>query len=299
MALSKVGLIDPAIDSVSIRYAANVTGNASVTRSMAVGYTDGRVPQANLDVKGNVYVSSHVSLADNAKLRFGADEDLQIYHNGSHSYISEEGTGQLYLRTNYLSITNAAGSETMTFFDDDGAVTLYYDGVAKLATTGTGLNVTGIGANVTGNVSVTRSLAVGFTDGRVPQANLDVKGNTYISGITTFGSAAIGSTQTATLTADTTLDFDTYQNFVVTLAPSSGSDIELLNPSTESVGQSGVMVFIQDGTGSRTLSLGTDYETAGGAGITLSTAASAVDVVPYFVKAAASIQLGAVQKAFS
>jgi hypothetical protein len=45
--------------------------------------------------------------------------------------------------------------------------------------------------------------------------------------------------------------------------------------------------------------LGTDYETAGGSGITLSTAADAVDVIPYFVKAVSSIQLGAVQKAFS
>ena len=71
------------------------------------------------------------------------------------------------------------------------------------------------------------------------------------------------------------------------------------NPTTEQVGQAGVIVCIQDGTGSRTLSFGTDYETAGGSGITLSTAASAVDVLPYFVKAASSIQIGAVQKAFS
>ena len=76
-------------------------------------------------------------------------------------------------------------------------------------------------------------------------------------------------------------------------------NVTLANPSTEAVGQSGIIVFIQDGTGSRTLSLGTDYETAGGAGITLSTAASAVDVVPYFVKASGSIQLGAPQKAFA
>ena len=76
-------------------------------------------------------------------------------------------------------------------------------------------------------------------------------------------------------------------------------NITLANPSTEAVGQSGVMVMIQDGTGSRTLSLGTDYETAGGSGITLSTGANAVDVIPYFVKASGSIQLGAVQKAFA
>ena len=76
-------------------------------------------------------------------------------------------------------------------------------------------------------------------------------------------------------------------------------NVTLDNPTTENVGQSGVIVIIQDGTGSRTLSLGTDYETAGGAGLTISTAANAVDVVPYFVKASGSIQLGAPQLAFS
>ena len=96
-------------------------------------------------------------------------------------------------------------------------------------------------------------------------------------------------------TGSITLDFDTYQNFVLTAT----GNVTLANPTTESVGQSGIIVFVQDGTGSRTLSLGTDYETAGGAGLTISTAASAVDVIPYFVKASGSIQLGAPQLAFA
>ena len=112
----------------------------------------------------------------------------------------------------------------------------------------------------------------------------------------TFSKSAVGSTLTDTSNSgNVTLDFQANQNFVLTLT----GNVTLDNPSTEAVGQSGIMVFIQDGTGSRTLSLGTDYETAGGAGITLSTAASAVDVVPYFVKASGSIQLGAPQKAFA
>jgi hypothetical protein len=76
-------------------------------------------------------------------------------------------------------------------------------------------------------------------------------------------------------------------------------NVTLANPSTESVGQSGIIVFIQDGTGSRTLSLGTDYETAGAAGLTISTAASSVDIIPYFVQAADNILLGAPQLAFA
>ena len=96
-------------------------------------------------------------------------------------------------------------------------------------------------------------------------------------------------------TGSVTLDFSVNQNFVLTLT----GNVTLANPSTEQVGQAGVFVFIQDGTGSRTLSLGTDYESPAGAGIVLSTAANAVDVVPYFVKASGSIQLGAPQLAFA
>ena len=113
--------------------------------------------------------------------------------------------------------------------------------------------------------------------------------------LTNFSHAAIGSTQTANATGSTTLDFQTYQNFILTFT----GNVTLANPSTEAVGQSGFIIIIQDGTGSRTLALGTDYETAGGSGLTISTAASAVDVVQYVVKASGSIQLGAAQLAFA
>jgi len=112
----------------------------------------------------------------------------------------------------------------------------------------------------------------------------------------TFTAGQRGATLTAgSQTGSVTLNFDSYQNFVLTAT----GNVTLANPSTESVGQSGIIVFIQDGTGSRTLSLGTDYETAAGAGLTISTAANAVDVIPYFVKASSSIQLGAPQLAFA
>ena len=73
----------------------------------------------------------------------GNDEDLQIYHNGSHSYIVEGGTGQLYLASSYLSITNGAMSETMAYFNDDGEVALHYDNSKKFETTSTGVEISG------------------------------------------------------------------------------------------------------------------------------------------------------------
>ena len=111
-----------------------------------------------------------------------------------------------------------------------------------------------------------------------------------------FTNAAVGKTDTDTSnTGSVTLDFDANQNFVLTLT----GNVTLANPSTEKVGQSGFIVFIQDGTGSRTVTLGTDYETAAGAGITLTTTASATDIVPYVVAASNRILLGTPQLAFS
>ena len=119
-------------------------------------------------------------------------------------------------------------------------------------------------------------------------------GGTF-NGLVTF-SSAVGKVETnATATGSLTLDFSLNQNFILTLT----GNVTLANPSTETVGQSGFIVFIQDGTGGRTVSLGTDYETAGAAGITLSTAASSTDLVPYIVVASNRILLGAPQLAFA
>lgn len=112
----------------------------------------------------------------------------------------------------------------------------------------------------------------------------------------TFTAAQRGSTDTDTTnTGSVTLDFAVNQNFVLTLT----GNVTLANPTNETVGQSGFIVFIQDSTGGRTISLGTDYETAGAAGLTLSTAASTTDIVPYVVAATGRILLGTPQLAFA
>ena len=115
------------------------------------------------------------------------------------------------------------------------------------------------------------------------------------AGTVSISKSATAATQTANASGSTTLDFATYQNFVLTLT----GNVTLANPTTEAVGQSGFIVFIQDGTGSRTVSLGTDYETAAGAGLSLSSVAARTDIVPYIVAASGRILLGAPQLAFS
>jgi hypothetical protein len=137
------------------------------------------------------------------------------------------------------------------------------------------------------------------SDGTITAVKLDSGFSSTLAKLNTaqsFTAAQRGSTDTDTTnTGNVTLDFDTNQNFVLTLT----GNITLVNPTTEAIGQSGFIVFIQDATGSRTVSLGTDYETAGGSGITLSTAASTTDIVPYVVVASNRILLGAPQLAFA
>ena len=115
----------------------------------------------------------------------------------------------------------------------------------------------------------------------------------------TYTTAQVPKTETATISSSKTLDFDANQNFILTLG--SGANT-LTNPTTEAsnVGQTGVIIFIQPSSGSAgTVSLGTDYETVGGAGLTLSSTNSAYDVMPYVIKADNSILIGSPQLAFS
>jgi hypothetical protein len=115
----------------------------------------------------------------------------------------------------------------------------------------------------------------------------------------TFTKAQVPSTYTAALSATSgVLDYDTYTNFIITLA--SGSNT-LAAPTTEAsqIGQTGVIIFIQPSSSSAgTVSLHGDYETAAAGGLTLSSANNDYDIVPYFIKADNSILLGAPQLNF-
>jgi hypothetical protein len=84
---------------------------------------------------------------------------------------------------------------------------------------------------------------------------------------------------TLTDAATIAVDMSTFINAVVTL----GGNRALGNPTNEKVGQSGVIRIVQDATGSRTLTYGTDWEFAGGVAPVLSTAANAQDLLFYYV----------------
>jgi len=101
----------------------------------------------------------------------------------------------------------------------------------------------------------------------------------------TFTAAQRGAITALTDGTTITPDFAAGNNFSVTLE----GNRTLANPTNLTAGQSGCIYITQDATGSRTLAYGTDWNFAGGNVPTLSTAASAVDVLVYAVRSSSSI----------
>lgn len=205
----------------------------------------------------------------------------------------------------------ASGSETSLSGADDNGLTLAFtdglyvdvmlNGVTLVAGTDYNTNTTntisGLSSLTAGQVVEVVVYDVFSVADTVPATGGTYTGAIVYNGTVTYNTSLQGNTNTS---SGLTLDFDTYQNFFVTL--SSGSNT-LANPTTEAnnVGQSGFILFTQPSSGNQgNLSVASDYEVPGGGGsISLSSANSAVDLVPYIIKADNSILLGSPQLAFS
>ena len=88
-------------------------------------------------------VSGNVDMPDDAKVLLGTGDDLKLYHDGSHSYVEDSGSGGLKLLTSSLLVKNPADDEFMIKGAPDGNVELYYNNGKKLETTETGVKVQG------------------------------------------------------------------------------------------------------------------------------------------------------------
>ena len=95
-----------------------------------------------------------------------------------------------------------------------------------------------------------------------------------------------GEVTTLTSAATVTIDLADSNNFTCTM----GHNITFANPSNAVAGQSGSIFLVQDGTGSRTGSWGTNWDWAAGTAPTLTTTAAAVDRIDYVVRSSTSIQ---------
>jgi len=98
--------------------------------------------------------SADINLADDSKILLGAGDDLQIYHDGNNSIISDSGTGSLFLRgTNEVNIQSTIGSNYMKSTSGAGTQ-IYFNDSEKFATVTGGIKVTGDIANASGNMTI-------------------------------------------------------------------------------------------------------------------------------------------------
>ena len=94
-------------------------------------------------------LSSPLDLVDNQKIRFGTGNDLEIYHSGAHSHITDTGTGGIKMRGSQIILDDTVG-DVMIQADENGAVDLYHNGSKKLETASGGISLTGgAAANIT------------------------------------------------------------------------------------------------------------------------------------------------------
>ena len=124
----------------------------------------------NAILSGITTVGTGLTLAANVRAKFGNDGDLAIYHNGSNSFVVDNGTGPLYIRGNNAvrieSYVNDAAGEPMIVGNSDGSVDLYFNNSQKFETHNTGVRVTGV-STVTGNSFVGSAISMYASSGIV------------------------------------------------------------------------------------------------------------------------------------
>jgi len=152
----------------------DATGAATFSNTLSVTSTSTFTDSATF--------SANLGLDDNAVLNIGDGNDLQIYHDGSNSYIKDAGTGNLVLLSNNYSLKNAANDEQIISAVEDGAVELYYNNTKRIETTNVGGTITGSlvadSATISGNLTA-NTISLGAS-GTI-SGDLTVDGNIILS----------------------------------------------------------------------------------------------------------------------
>jgi hypothetical protein len=148
---SLITINDYGLGEVRLNYANSTASTMRLSTESYGVLVTGELESTTLDVNGvwditgvgNLHANTHWD--DDNRLLIGTGSDLQIYHNASHSYITDNGTGNLKISSSQIDFLGLnLGVETMATMVVDGAVTLYHNNAIKIATTATGVNVTGL-----------------------------------------------------------------------------------------------------------------------------------------------------------
>jgi hypothetical protein len=202
---------------------------------------------------------------------------------------------------NYIVKNNTSGAFTATVLIDGGTGHAIPQGGSTIVMTD-GVTVSeaiegvyGTAATLDFGTGDANLIPVSSADGRYANVSSDetITGNYTFSSSTTFTAQVIGTgaqafsspVSVAVSTSSVAYDLATGNNFTTIL----NANVTFDNPTNPQPGQSGIIYVVQDGTGSRTASFGSDWKFKGGTAPTLSTAASAVDALIYNVRTSTAI----------
>jgi len=123
----------------------NGAENVRITPANFLDTTGGPyLPLAGGTMAGTIVQNGgNIDFADGRSANFGDGDDLQIYHDGSSSYIKDVGTGDLRIWADNPNISTLSGNKY--FYGNNGSAELYHSGNKKLGTSSTGISVTGNG----------------------------------------------------------------------------------------------------------------------------------------------------------
>ena len=121
-----------------------VTDDFTATNGTSITLTSAATTGDAVDIVGygTFTATTALSLGDNEKIQLGAAQDLQIYHDGSNSYINDAGTGNLVIKGANITIDDTSDQRLASFISN-GRTELMFAGSEKLRTTSTGVDVTG------------------------------------------------------------------------------------------------------------------------------------------------------------
>ena len=190
---------------------------------------------SGVNVSGISTFQNKVHLLDDDKLHFGGAEgdagDLQIFHDGSNSYISDVGAGGLNIGGSVVSIKNSAQTQDyLVARTGTGAVELYNNNSKKFETTGAGISVTGHTETDTLNVSGISTLS----NVLIGSATTDfiVHGDARITGVITaqrIHSELYGEFTGSTVAAETLVGTSLSISGISTLGITSITDLDVQN----------------------------------------------------------------------
>ena len=231
-ALVNLALTAPTLTGTAVVASLDISGDIDVdgTTNLDVVDIDGAV-----DMASTLTLADNATFADNAKAIFGTSGDgLEIYHNGSNSFIDDSGTGNLQIRANAQVKLQKYTGENMFVGIADGAASMYYDNSQKIATTSTGVSVTGV---VTSDGLTVTTASSGATPTAGTVATFEGNDNTEIS---LLG----GSSSVLGINFGHSGDNDEGR---ITFNTTAGSeDLELISSNTITLDAAGDIIFDSD-----------------------------------------------------